>query len=70
MPVALVVSDVSDATIIAGAVGANTEVLDDMLDSFGGFSGSPVYLPRKDKSLAMVGFVRAWSPLAGGMPND
>jgi hypothetical protein len=66
MPIALVVTDVSASTILAAGIGDNAEVFTDMGDKFGGFSGSPVFLPRPGKPFALIGFVRACSSLAGG----
>jgi hypothetical protein len=66
MAIPLVVTDVSPSTIFAAADGNNDEVLTDMQDHFGGFSGSPVYLVKEQRPLVLVGFVRAWARLGGG----
>lgn len=66
LAIPLVVTDVTEATIVAAADKDNREVLTDMSDNFGGFSGSPVYVLHPQQPPLLIGFVREWSSLAGG----
>jgi hypothetical protein len=66
MIIPLEVTDCSETTILAAAVGTNAEVFQDIDNRWGGFSGSLAYLTNDSGTFWPVGIVRDGSPLSGG----
>jgi hypothetical protein len=64
----VIVTDTNDRTIAAFSDNKNKQVLNDMKDSMGGFSGSPAYRLNTNGEMSLVGFTKI-GPEPGNAPE-